>query len=211
MIRLPIAFLALVLPFQMLADEEIDRKIPGQPQRLVPDPLTVRALERLEKRMGVEFKIPFPAQFDIDAYQKRPLAILTIGGSKISATRPIINPYDEPYKVEWMLGPENPAKLLEDGFDCSFDLDEHGEFSGANLVADWASDGTSSHQIMRGETESGRDFFERARLTYRSRAENAKDPEFAKLLVTAFEKIAIAIQTLRKEEEIAPTGSSFEN
>jgi hypothetical protein len=199
--RAILTIFALILPLNLLAkDEDAERDPPSEQQDIAPDPLTVRALGRLENKMEIQFKIPFPAQFDIDAYQKRPIALIPIDGSKVCATRPIVNPYDEPRKVEWMIGPEDPAQLLEHGFDCSVDLDERGEFSATNLLADWATDGTGNHQIWRGETESGADFFERARLTYQSRAEKAKDPAIAKLLLSAFEKIAITVQALRKEE-----------
>jgi hypothetical protein len=194
-----LALLVLILPLQLLADEDAERDLPSEQQDLAPDPLTVRALGRLEKKMDVQFNIPFPAQFDIDAYQKRPIALIPIQGSKVCATRPIVNPYDEPRKVEWMIGPEDPTKLIEQGFDCSFDLDERGEFSATNLLADWATDGEGNHQIWRGEAESGSDFFERARLTYQSRAAKAKDPKMAVILLTAFEKIATTLQALRKE------------
>lgn len=64
---------------------------------------------------------------------------------------------------------------------------------------DWASDG-GNHQLDRGDDESGRDFFERARLTYRDRADKAKDSVTAQLDLTVFEKVAVAIQALRKDE-----------
>lgn len=196
------ALLAILvwLPFSLFADQDVERDAPRKAQAAAPDPLTIQALGRLEKKLEIQFKIPFPAQFDIDAYQKRPLALIPIQGSKVCLTRPIVNPFDEPQKVEWMIGPGDPTQLLELGFDCSFDLDERGEFSATNLLADWATDGTGTHQIMRGDVESGSDFFERARLTYRARAEKAKDPVMAKLLLSAFEKIATTIQALRKEE-----------
>jgi hypothetical protein len=203
-----LAIFVLMLPLHLLADNEVERDPPSEQQDLVPDPLTVRALGRLEKKMDVQFKIPFPAQFDIDAYQKRHIALIPIGVSKVCATRPIVNPYDEPHKVEWMIGPEDPKKILEQGFDCSFDLDKRGEFSATNLLADWATDGTGTHQIWRGEAESGPDFFERARLTYQSRAAKAKDPAMAGLLLAAFEKIATTLQALRKEEARSAAGET---
>lgn len=198
--------LILVLPLNLLAIDDVEREPPAEQQNLTPDPLTIRALEQLEKKMEIQFKIPFPAQFDIDAYQRRPLALIPIQGTKICATRPVVNPYDEPRKVEWMIGPADPKKLLEQGFDCSFNLDEKGDFTATNLLADWATDGTGNHQILRGEAESGPDFFERARLTYQSRSEKDKDPAMAGLLLAAFEKIATTLQTLRKEEARAAAG-----
>lgn len=180
----------LILTMQQLRAEE----------EVVQDALTVRALAKLEKRMEIEFKIPFPANFDPDAYRKQPLALIPVHGSNVCATRPVVNPYDEPRTVEWMIGPADPAKLGKEGLDCSIDLDERGDFSRLNLIVDWASDGTGNHQITRGEGESGGDFFERARLTYQFRAKKANDPASAQLFLAAFEKIASAIQSLRKEE-----------
>lgn len=150
--------------------------------------------------MGIKFNIPFPANFDTDAYRKRPLALISINGSKVCATRPIVNPYDEPRTVEWMLGPSKTAKLPAEGVDCSFDLDERGGFSRFNLIVDWASDGTGNHQISRRAGEAGPEFSERAFLTYRIRAKNAKDPAQAQLFLAAFEKMAGTIHALRSEE-----------
>ena len=120
--------------------------------------------------------------------------------------RPILNPYDEPRKVEWMIGPADPAELAKEGIDCSFDLDDRGEFSQLNLIADWASDG-GNHQLWRGEGETGADFFERARLTYRFRAKKAKDPAQAEFFLAVYEKMATTIQALRKEETRGGSGS----
>lgn len=168
--------------------------------KVAQDPLTVRALARLEQRMDIKFNVPFPADFDIDVYRKRPLAEFLIGGAKVLVSRPIVNPYDEPRSVEFMIGPADLARLPNEGVDCSFDLDEGGDFSRLNLLVDWAADGKSTHLLDRGEGESGPDFFERARLTYRFRAGKAKDTVRAALVLAAFEKMALAIQTLRTEE-----------
>lgn len=197
--RALLALLVLTLPMTARAKDDVAREPVRKGEKVVQDPLTIRALAKLEKRMDIKFNIPFPANFDPDAYQKRPLAVIPIDGSKVCATRPIPNPYDEPNKVEWMIGPVDPAELARDGIDCSFDLDDRGDFTRLNLIADWASDG-GNHQLWRGEGESGPDFFERARLTYRFRAKKAKDPAQAELLLTAFERMARTIQALRKEE-----------
>lgn len=191
-----ITFVCILLNLPMVLDAQNDK----------PNPLTIRALARIEKQMGIEFSIPFPANFDPDAYMKRPLALIPVHDTKVCATRPIINPYDEPMKVEWMMGPADITKLGQDGVECSIDLDEQGEFTRLNLIADWASDG-GNHQIHRGGNETGREFFERARLTYRFRAAKAENPALAQLLLAAFEKMAVTIQALRKEEsklETAP-------
>lgn len=164
-----------------------------------PDPLTVRALARIEKQMDITFSIPFPANFDIDVYMKRPLALIPVNGTKVCVTRPIVNPYDEPMKVEWMIGPADVTQLSKDGIDCSMDLDEEGEFTRLNLMVNWASDG-GNHSIERDDKETGKEFFERARLTYRFRAGKAENPALAELLLAGFEKMAVTIQTLRKEE-----------
>lgn len=196
-----LAVLVLTLPMTVRAKDDVVRDPVSEKKerKVVQDPLTIRALARLEKQMDIKFDIPFPANFDPDAYQKRPLALIPIDSKKVCATRPILNPYDEPHKVEWLIGPADPAKLAKEGIDCSFDLDERGDFFRLNLIADWASDG-GNHQLWRGEGELGAEFFERARLTYRFRAKQAKDPAQAELFLTAFEKLAGIIQALRKEE-----------
>ncbi len=197
--RIILALLVLNLPVTVRAKEDAARE-PVRAEKEAQDPLTVRALARLEQRMEIRFDIPFPANFDTDAYRKRPLAVISIDGSKVCVTRPIVNPYDEPRSVEFMIGPADLARLANEGVDCSIDLDERGEFSRLNLLVDWASDGKSTHLLERGEDESGAVFFERARLTYRFRAKKAKDPAQAELFLAAYEKMATTIQALRKEE-----------
>lgn len=195
--------LALILPLNLRAAKETARNIPtdkSEPKEL-QDPLTVRALTRLEERLNIKFNIPFPATFDIDVYMKQPLALWEIGGSKVSVTRPIINPYDEPRTVEWMIGPADPKKLpFADSVHVRIDLDDHGDFTRLNLIADWTSNKGDEHLLDRGESESSAEFFERARLTYQSMAKKAKDPVAAILYLTALEKMASTIQTLHKVE-----------
>ncbi|MEO5913406.1 MAG: hypothetical protein ABIS50_04180 [Luteolibacter sp.] len=199
--KILLTLLALNLLTGLRAEDDVATKPTGYclEDKVPQDPLTVRALERLEERLGIRFDIPFPEDFDCDAYKKQPLALLTADGKKICITRPIVNPFDEPRTVEWMMGPEDPKKLGYESIDCAFDLDERGEFSRLNLQADWASVG-GNHLLDRGDDESGRDFFERARLTYRDRAGRAQDQATAQLYLAAFEKVAVAIQALRKEE-----------
>ncbi|MEO5713772.1 MAG: hypothetical protein ABIT37_09825 [Luteolibacter sp.] len=204
--KILLPLLALNLLTDLRAEDDVVRKPhpSGVEDKVIQDPLIVRALGRLEERLGIRFDIPFPADFDCDAYAKRPLALWAEDGTKICVTRPIVNPFDEPRTVEWMMGPEDPKKLGNGSINCAFDLDERGEFSRLNLQADWASVG-GNHQLDRGDDESSRDFFERARLTYRDRASKAKNPQSAQLYLAAFEKLAVAIQTLRSEEpRLAP-------
>ncbi|MES2661591.1 MAG: hypothetical protein V4689_23435 [Verrucomicrobiota bacterium] len=197
-----VALLALNLPLHVSAEDDVDRDRPvkGDEELVVQDPLIVRALARLEQRMEIRFNIPFPKNFDCDTYMRRPLAVIAVDGSKVCATRPIVNPYDQPRTVEWMIGPADPELLGKEELSCYLDLDEQGEFCRTSLIADWASDGTGNHQIQRGEGESGAVFFERARLTYQARARAAKDPATATRFLTAYLKMAAVIQALRKEE-----------
>ena len=209
--KIYLLLLALSLPVNLLAKDDVARhpKETGADEKVVQDPLIIRALARLEQRLDIHFNIPFPANYDVDAHKKQPLAVMTVEGSKICVTRPIVNPFDEPRTVEWMMGPADPAKLGHGDIECAFDLDERGDFSRLNLQADWATSDGTNHQLDRGDDESGRDFFERARLTYRDRAGKAKDTVTARLYLAAFEKLAIAIQALRKEEPRAvPNGDS---
>lgn len=200
--KILIALLVLGLPFEINAEDDIIREpaAKGDANTVVEDALIVQALTRLEKRMDIRFTIPFPKNFDCDTYMRRPLAVIAVDGSKVWATRPIVNPYDQPRTVEWMIGPSDPELFAKAELSCYLDLDEQGEICGTNLIADWASDGKETHQIERGVGESGTDFFERARLTYRFRANKAPDPVSAKLFLAAYEKMVTAIQALRKEE-----------
>ncbi|MCX6868448.1 MAG: hypothetical protein NTV46_20030 [Verrucomicrobia bacterium] len=125
--------------------------------------------------------------------------MLEIGGSKVCVSRPVVNPYDEPRTVEWMIGPADPKQLANQCIDCSIDLDEQGDFTRLNLISDWTDDG-GNHQLDRKVGESGVEFFERARLTCQAMARKAKDPAAAILFLTAFEKMAITIQALRMAE-----------
>ena len=196
------ALLVLSLTTNVRAKEDVTRDPVSERkgEKIVQDPITVRALARLEQRLDVKFNIPFPVDFDIDVYRKRSLAAIMIDGSKLLVTQPIVNPYDEPNSVEFMIGPADPARLPNEGVDCSFDLDERGEFSRLNLLVDWAADDKSTHLLDRGDGESGPDFFERARLTYRFRAKKAPNPAQAELILTAFEKMARIIHDLRQEQ-----------
>lgn len=193
-----LAIFLFTVPVACSAENEKDRPLPQQEETMVQDPLTIRALTRLEEKMGIQFNIPFPDNFDIDGYRKRPLATIDVNGKKFLATRPIINPYDEPRTVEWMVAPADASRLPADGFDCSIDLDERGEFTRVNLLANWAGE-SADHLLDRAEGESGPAFFERARITYRLRAAKAKDPALAELLLSGFVKLATTIQALRKE------------
>lgn len=209
--KIILALVGLTLPLHIHAGEKIVKDRPvvsdvGVEEENVPDPATVRALARLEKRMEIRFDIPFPANYDIDAYRKRPIALISLDAGKVCATRPIVNPYDEPRTVEWMIGPADPAQLPTTNLECAFDLDEQGDFCRVNLLADWAADETGNHQIERGDNESGSIFFERARLTYQMRATKAKDPANAMLFLAGFEKMATVIQSLRKDEPRAVSG-----
>ena len=191
-----------ILPLNLHAEKETVRDVATKKSESEEkhDPLTVRALARLEKRLNIKFNIPFPATFDIDVYMKRPLALLEIGGSKVGVTRPIVNPYDEPRTVEWMIGPADPKQLpFADNLECRIDLDDHGDFTCLNLLAKWTHAG-EEHQLIRDDSESSAVFFQRARLTFQAMAKKAKDPVAAILYLTEFEKLASTIQTLRKEE-----------
>lgn len=195
--------LALILPIDLRAEEEAVRDVPAEKNepKETQDSLTILALTRLEKRLNIKFNIPFPATFDIDAYMKRPLALWEIGSSKVSVTRPIVNPYDEPRTVEWMIGPADPKKLpFADNVQARIDLDERGDFTRLNIIADWTSNKGNEHQLDRDESETSAGFFERARLTYQAMAKKAKDPVAASLYLEAFEKMAVTIHALRKEE-----------
>ena len=55
------ALLILVLPLNLFANDVVEREPPAVQQNLTPDPLTIRALEQLENKMEIQFKIPFPA------------------------------------------------------------------------------------------------------------------------------------------------------
>lgn len=198
MMRFLPAFLLLVSLGSLGAEDEVPRKQSAAEEKVAPDARLVKALGKLEEKLGIRFTIPFPKNYDPDAYKKQPLAVLTVDGGKVCITRPVVNPYDEPRTVEWMMGPEDPEKLAAADVDCAVDLDENGEFSRVRVIADWGGDGTGNHQIQRGEGESGRDFFERARLTYRDRAGKAKDPAMARVYVEALEKVAVAVQWARR-------------
>ena len=205
--KILLALLLLNFTLILRAEEDVRRAPPesGKKEEFVQDPLIIRALDGLEKRMDIQFNIPFPGNFDVDTYMKRPIAIITVGTSKVYATRPIVNPYDQPQTVEWMMGPPDNERFARGSIDCQFDLDKQGDFERLNLMADWASDG-GNHQIERADGESASDFFERAHLTYQDRAKKDKDPAAAQLYLGAYEKFAIAIQKLRKE--VVPSASA---
>lgn len=167
------------------------------------DPLMVKALAKLETRLNVKFVIPFPADLDVDAYMKQPMALLPVEGGKVCATHPILNPFDEPLLLEWMIGPADPAALGRDGLSCRLDFDPQGEIVRTGLIADWAADGNGNHQLERRDHETGPEFFRRALETYRLRSQKAKDPAQADLFLKAFGKISLALHSLRQDESRA--------
>ncbi len=170
------------------------------------DKLTAQALARLDKRINHTFTIPFPKDFDIDVHLKQPVALIPVDAKKVCATRPRLNPYDGEGTIEWLLGPDDPVSLPKENILCMLHLDERGDFLQIGLLGSpdiWPAGDKEGHQMFRREGESGADFFQRALFTYRIRTQRAKDPALAVHYLAAFEKIAVAIQTLRKEEERA--------
>ncbi|MEQ1843419.1 MAG: hypothetical protein ABL994_23680, partial [Verrucomicrobiales bacterium] len=134
--KLLLPLVALNLCLNAVADEERTRApgASGRNEPVVPDPLVVHALTRLEERMEIRFDIPFPANFDVDVHKKQPLALIPVDGEKVCVTRPMVNPFDEPRTVEWMMGSADAAKLSSVAIDCAFDLDEAGDFTRFNLI-----------------------------------------------------------------------------
>jgi hypothetical protein len=187
----------------LCADEQHQPIAAANHENPGPAPVLVRALTKLEDRMGVKFNIPFPADFDIDYWRKAPLAHIEISGRKLAFTRPKVNPFDEPRLIEWIIGNEKPAQFGNGSFDCAVSIDERGEFDRVNVIENWSADKTGNHLIERGEGETGTVFFERARLTFQARAKASEDSASALLHLEAFEKIAIQIQALAKTEILA--------
>jgi hypothetical protein len=165
-----------------------------------PDPAFVRALTKLEAHIGVRFNVSFPKNYDIDTYRKVPLALIELSVKKWLFTRPIVNPFDEPRSIEWMIGPEDPDKFTGNDVDCSITLGQRGEFERVKILSEWAKDHKGSCFLDCGDGESGTVFFERAHLTYQARAKEAKDSVAALKELEAFEKIATRIQELVKKE-----------
>ncbi len=199
--------ISLTLP--VMAQEDRAPSRPTDPASVVAKPglephdqVTQRSLARLEEKLGVKFNQPFPAQFDIDVYRRQPIALLPATGGKIAVTRPVINPYDRTGSIEWMTGPEKIAELGKISLDAFVHMDEGGEFLQISLVASpdgWtAEDGTPL--IWRHDGETGREFTDRALLTYRLRAKKAADQAQALLLFSGFEKTLLAIHQCRKDE-----------
>jgi hypothetical protein len=171
----------------------------GAADENVHDPLMVKALTGLEKHLEARFEIPFPANFDPASYLKPPLAVIPVEDGKVCANRPILNPYDEPLLVEWMIGPADPLMLGKNELSCRLDFNLRSDFEGIGLVVDWASDETGNHSLERREGESGHDFFRRGVETYRFRSRKAQKPVQAELFLKAFGKISLAIRALRGE------------
>ncbi|RYD67921.1 MAG: hypothetical protein EOP83_01830 [Verrucomicrobiaceae bacterium] len=172
----------------------------AKPERSREEKLIIASLEKLPARMKLEFNIPFPKDWDIDAHSKQPIAIMEVDGGKVCITQPKMQPYDGHGTIEWMIGPD-PERLIEENVECMLSLDEWGEFLSIVLISsgdDWPAE-NANHQISRRDAETGTAFFERAMLTYRLRSKKAKDPVFAARVITAIEKISNAAQQLRKE------------
>jgi hypothetical protein len=167
------------------------------------DQSTVQALGRLDKKLDTTFDIPFPTtQVDGDRYLIQPIGIVIVDGKKVRITRPIQNPYDGAHTIEWNIGPEDAAKFGREHVHCHFNFNGQGEIIQIGMLASdsWATakGGSNSLSIVDGELPAG--FFKRAIEAFRLRARKAKDPVQAELVVSAFEKVAISLQSLRKEE-----------
>ncbi|WP_367873539.1 hypothetical protein [Luteolibacter sp. Populi] len=173
-------------------------------EELPPDALlTKQALAHLDQRLNAKFDIPFPKDWDIDAHSKQPIALIAVDGGKVTATRPLVNPYDGRGTIEWMIGPEKVERLPQEDVMCILYLDQHGDFLQMGLLSTpdaWPSEPPKGHQLKRRDDETGPAFFQRAMLTYRLRTKNAKEPVQALNVLAAFEKMAKTIQELRKEE-----------
>ncbi|MEK7951437.1 hypothetical protein [Luteolibacter soli] len=175
----------------------------AEPERSAEEKFIIASLEKLPARMKLKFDIPFPKDWDTDEHSKQPIAIMEIDGAKVCITQPKMQPYDGHGTIEWMIGPEDPKRLIQENVQCFLHLDDSGEFFQIGLLVSndpWTAEDRVDHQLRRRDDETGPAFFERALLTYRLRAKKAKDPVFAARVLTTVEKISTIVQQLRKEE-----------
>lgn len=167
------------------------------------DKFTVRALERLDKKLGTTFDIPFPKeQLDIDVHLTQPIGILDVNGKKVRITRPVLNPYDGSHTVEWNVGPDNPARFVEELVYCHLSLDKDSNVVQISILApdSWTTEKGGSNSVPEVEGEPPAAYFPRAMASFRIRAKKAKDPAQAELALSAIVKVVTSLQSQRNEE-----------
>jgi hypothetical protein len=167
------------------------------------DPELILTLQQLEKRMDITFDQAFPKDWDIDLRLKKPFASIQTATGKIRATRPNLVPEEDYSVLEWHVAPEDPAKPLSDSLFCLLDIDKSGGVLQVTLLANDSDPWTKGDPIRsREDGESSRDYFQRVMITYRLRTKQAENPGQAALLLSGFEKMATAIQSLHQEKEL---------
>lgn len=168
------------------------------------DPRLEKALAQVEQKLPTKFEIPFPSdKLDPDAYRVRPFGIVTTGDKKVSASKPLVNPYDGAGTIEWFITSEDVKQIGAGYLDVFMHFDANGDFLSISLVADpdrWPVDKAKGTGYLRREKdEAGFKFYHRAIETYRERAKNAKDPAQAAAFLQAFDKMARAVQASYRE------------
>jgi hypothetical protein len=86
---------------------------------------TTAAVDKLAKKLGIEFSIPFPKNLDIDEWLKQPIGIIAVGTAKVGCTRAYVNPSDG--GVCWILGSPSPEVYNRENVTCILHFDEQGD------------------------------------------------------------------------------------
>lgn len=168
------------------------------------DPLLDKALTRVEQKLATKFEIAFPSdKLDPDAYRVTPFGIVATGDKKVTASKPLVNPYDGAGTIEWFIAPEDVKQIGAGHLDVFMHFDANGDFLSISLLGHpdhWPVDKAKGiGQLRREKDEAGFKFYHRAIETYRERAKNAKDPAQAATFLQAFDKMARAIQASYRE------------
>lgn len=166
---------------------------------------TQAALEGLSLKLDLGFRLPFPADWDIDPYLKRPIARLMTTQGEMCCVEPVVNLFDGDGTVEWHLGPTDTKQFGREHVYCFLSFDERGDILHLGILTDddWFSDGSGgTHQIIREDGEAPGAFLSRAFLEFHRRSVSSSDPQKAMLYLSGVERVTQAVCELRKTKEV---------
>ena len=166
---------------------------------------TQAAVAGLSQKLDLSFRIPFPAELDIDPYLTRPIARMMTTQGELFCTEPVVNPFDGKGTIEWHLGPPDTKQFSREHVYCFFGFDDRGKIMHVGILSDdgWFHDGNEgTHQMIRDDDESPDAFLRRALQEYQRRAVACSNPQKAMLYLNGVERITQAVCELRMTQEV---------
>ena len=162
---------------------------------------TQAAVAGLSQKLDLSFRIPFPAELDIDPYLTRPIARMSTAQGELFCTEPVVNPFDGQGTIEWHLGPTDTKQFSREHVYCFFGFDDRGGIMHMGILAEggwFGGDNEGTHQMIREDDEGADVFLSRAFQEYYRRAVACSDPQKAVLYLSGMERITKAVCELRR-------------